>query len=281
MAVDRFIKLLETCQLLRSQYFTTLTMKLPSPTAYSAFDYLRPSRSGSMVIENDTPAPALIQLIHGLLKGMVTSEGFPCLGSKAAFNRQNYRMAVYPSMIPKTAATALHDHLGQFLCDPTLDHDELRSFIAVFLEPALPTEEQFDAALWELLQALHEEDVASHTWDSSVSMDPTCPHFSFSVHRRSFFLVSLQPGSSRFARRFPYVAITFNLHSQFEELRAKEQFADLRDQIRFREIQLQGSINPNVANFGEISEARQYSSLPKPFGYVCPFKPGEITESEG
>jgi len=74
------------------------------------------------------------------------------------------------------------------------------------------------------------------------------------------------------------VAVTFNLHSQFEELRARDQFVELRDQIRYREIQLQGSVNPNVANFGEISEARQYSSLAKSFGYVCPFKPKEAVE---
>jgi len=125
-------------------------MKLPSSTAYSSSSYMHPSRSGTLLTEGETPAPALVQLIHGLLKGMVTSEGFPCLGSKAAFNRLNYRMGVYPSMNPASVAASIHSHLGNFLVDPTLDHSELRSFIAVFLEPTLPTEEQFDSTLWDL-----------------------------------------------------------------------------------------------------------------------------------
>jgi hypothetical protein len=51
----------------------------------------------------------------------------------------------------------------------------------------------------------------------------------------------------------------FNLHSQFEELKASGRYEHMRDLIRSRDVDLQGSVNPMVADHGEQSEALQYS----------------------
>ena len=53
--------------------------------------------------------------------------------------------------------------------------------------------------------------------------------------------------------------LVFNLHSQFEELKASGRYDHMRDLIRGRDVELQGSVNPMVADHGEQSEARQYS----------------------
>ena len=53
--------------------------------------------------------------------------------------------------------------------------------------------------------------------------------------------------------------MVFNLHEQFERLRARGKFETMKQIIRAREMTFQGSINPMLKNFGESSEASQYS----------------------
>jgi FPC/CPF motif-containing protein YcgG len=63
----------------------------------------------------------------------------------------------------------------------------------------------------------------------------------------------------------------FNPHAQFERLRSAGHFERLQRAIRDREMALQGSLNPNLADFGELSEARQYSGRPTESEWRCPF----------
>jgi FPC/CPF motif-containing protein YcgG len=45
----------------------------------------------------------------------------------------------------------------------------------------------------------------------------------------------------------------------------------VQEVIRNRERNLQGNLNPNLADFGTRSEARQYSGRPVEEGWRCPF----------
>ena len=92
-----------------------------------------------------------------------------------------------------------------------------------------------------------------------MSDDPDDPLFSFSFGGRAFFVVGLHPHSSRMSRSFRWPALVFNPHSQFGRLRGEGRFERIQHAIREREIAVQGSLNPNLADFGERSEARQYS----------------------
>lgn len=107
------------------------------------------------------------------------------------------------------------------------------------------------------LELLHEID--GRAWDPSVSRDPADPHFAFSVAGRAYFVVGLHPHASRIARRMPRPTLVFNVHEQFEQLRSSERFSRMRDTIRRRDVQVQGDLNPMVADYGNDSEARQYS----------------------
>ena len=61
------------------------------------------------------------------------------------------------------------------------------------------------------------------------------------------------------ARRAPLPTLVFNPHAQFEELRAEGRFDGMRTTIRRRDEDLQGFINPMVADHGDSTEALQYS----------------------
>lgn len=58
------------------------------------------------------------------------------------------------------------------------------------------------------------------------------------------------------ARQFPSPVLVYNSHRQFEELRADGRYKKMQKATCQRDIALQGSINPNLADFGCNSEAR-------------------------
>jgi FPC/CPF motif-containing protein YcgG len=132
-------------------------------------------------------------------------------------------------------------------------------------------EASFEQRLWQQMQQLHECETPGATWDSSVSDDPEDPRFGFSFGGRAFFVVGLHPASSRLSRRFQWPALVFNARAQFDQLRSQGRFERLRGMIREREMALQGSLNPNLADFGERSDARQYSGRPVDESWKCPF----------
>ena len=78
----------------------------------------------------------------------------------------------------------------------------------------------------------------------------------------------------RFARRFAWPTLVFNSHHQFDRLREEGRYARMQEVIRSREVRLQGTLNPNLADFGVRSEARQYAGRPAEEGWRCPFHAG-------
>jgi hypothetical protein len=58
---------------------------------------------------------------------------------------------------------------------------------------------------------------------------------------------------------------------RFKRMRARGKFESMKQIIRAREMAFQGSINPMLTNFGESSEARQYSGRVVPDSWPCPF----------
>jgi uncharacterized protein len=200
----------------------------------------------------------------------VADPRFPCLAGKAVVQRRNYGLGIYGELGARDSAAFLARDLAAFGRAPRPE-TELRSFAAVFTSPVELSEDEFEAALWRQLQRLNDRDDPSVGWDPSVASDPDDPAFSFSFDGTAYFVVGMHPGSSRLARRFRWPTLVFNPHAQFELLRERGQFEPLKSAIRERDAALQGDINPNLADHGEISEARQYSGRRTEPGWKCPF----------
>lgn len=107
---------------------------------------------------------------------------------------------------------------------------------------------------------------------------PMTPHFSLSFGGEAFFVVGLHPGASRPARRFAYPTMVFNLHDQFETLRALRRYEKLRSAIIDRDVNLAGTPNPMLARHGSISEARQYSGRAVDASWACPYHRGSAVD---
>jgi uncharacterized protein len=204
------------------------------------------------------------------LAAMIAQDEYPCLGAKAVFRTDRATTRTYRRLGSRAAAGALLADLRAFAAGVDLD-DGFASFLAVFTEPQVVDEAHFEALLWAQLRAIHDEDGTQ--WAEGVASDPDDPHFAFSAGGTAYFVVGLHPRASRLARRAPAPTLVFNLHEQFERLRAEGRFPRMRDRIRARDEALQGSVNPMVGDHGAASEARQYAGRRVGPQWQAPFQP--------
>lgn len=224
------------------------------------------------ILETATVSP-FARIAHASFRAFVLDDSFSCLGAKAAIRRGTYRFGVYDRIDDPGSTEGLARDLYAFAEERRGFEGDFTTFVAIFRDRTLPDEAAFESVLWNQLGSLHELDRRFHEWDERVSDDPHDGDFSFSIARQAFFIVGLHPNATRTARRFAWPTLVFNAHEQFENLRVGGTFAGLQTQIRRREVQLDGSLNANLANFGELSEARQYSGRPTSEEWTCPFQP--------
>jgi uncharacterized protein len=204
-------------------------------------------------------------------EAFVGAKGFPCLGAKASLAKR-----MLHSVCARDIASARDDErISAALQGFATRHDERSLFVSMavlFPCSARLSEREFEAALWQRLRAIHAIDRSSYRWDDSVSDDPASPNFSMSIGGKAFYVVGLHPAASRRARRFRCPALVFNLHSQFERLRADGRYEKLRQAIVRRDIAYDGTANPMLAVHGASPEARQYSGRQVDVDWACPFR---------
>ncbi|MGL5930652.1 MAG: guanitoxin biosynthesis heme-dependent pre-guanitoxin N-hydroxylase GntA [Dermatophilaceae bacterium] len=218
--------------------------------------------------------------VVAMLGEIIAHPEYPCLGARSVFRRDTVTAVVLDDLTdtaPGGSLDRLGDELRRYVdalaADVADGGGDLVSFVASFRGPVPADERAFEGALWQALQHLHDTD--DRPWADGVAADPHDPHFAFSVAGTAFFVVGLHPNASRVARRAPLPTLVFNLHEQFERLRADGRFPRMRDAIRRRDEDLQGSLNPMVNDHGQASEARQYSGRAVPSDWSPPFTPDD------
>ena len=202
----------------------------------------------------------------------IRSPEFPCVGAKSALARERMRFVIGRDIRSAwddlRILPGLLDLAQSYRDDPVL----FQSLVVLFEEEAPLDEAGFEANLWARLQSLTDkDDWLGQQPDPRVSHSPDDPHFSLSFGGEAFFVVGLHPRASRPARRFERPALVFNLHDQFEQLRAAGRYEKLRAAIIERDVAVAGEPNPMLARHGSISEARQYSGRAVGEDWVCPF----------
>jgi len=202
-------------------------------------------------------------------KDYILGKDHPCLMAQTVFNMDKVVFNTYQQLGTLESSRAILNDLKNYIEDYDFESNDFFTFIAGFEDNPTYSEAEFEKLLWEQLQNLRSLD--TEPWDPTVSSDPNSDNFSFSLFGKSFYIVGLHPNSSRMARQSPFPAIVFNLHWQFEKLREMGSYKTVRDRIRERDIQLQGNINPMLADFGQGSEAKQYSGRKVSKDWKCPF----------
>ena len=202
----------------------------------------------------------------------VADSGFPCVGAKAALNRDGIQFVVArdfgSAWDDLRIMPGLLDIAKRYRADPV----PFQSLVVLFETGAPADEEAFERQLWARLQSLTDKDQwLGQPADPRVAHDPDDPHFAMSFGGEAFFVVGLHPRASRPARRFETPAMVFNLHDQFERLREAGRYDKLRGTILDRDLKLAGSLNPMLSQHGTKSAARQYSGRAVDDAWQCPF----------
>ena len=208
-------------------------------------------------------------------RDLVMRQEFPCVGARAAFNSGSYVVSAFAELGSDSATAALARDLFDFTRSGMREASEYATFVAIFSGPEEMDELQFEQALWRQLQKLNDADAPHSAWDAMASPDPTDPQFSFSCAGQALYVIGLHANSSRQARRFRWPTLVFNPHEQFEKLRADGKWKRMQQPLRERDVQLQGSVNPMLSDFGQVTEARQYSGRAVEEDWRAPFKPAE------
>ncbi|WP_010516769.1 guanitoxin biosynthesis heme-dependent pre-guanitoxin N-hydroxylase GntA [Croceivirga radicis] len=224
------------------------------------------------LIENEiTPCTSFLsrEKFEDRLEDFLVKEDHPCIMAQTVRKLDKMTYHLYDDMRKNSTAGKLLKHLEDYLNNYDFNTNKFESFLAVFPLNGFNNEEEFENALWQLLQNIHLQD--NEPWDPSVSSNPNDPNFSFSIKGKAFYIVGMHPSSSRNARKSPYVMLAFNLHWQFEELRRQGLYDNVRDTIRQRDLDKNGSINPVLKDFGTASEALQYSGRNNGANWKCPF----------
>lgn len=221
-----------------------------------------------MLVDTETA-----QIGRDELFAMIEDSAFPCVGAKSALARGTLKVLVGHSLLSAWDDVRIHSELLEWAFAYRESPVGLRSLAVVFEGPRGLTEEEFEAAMWKRLQSLADKDQwRGQPLDGRVSADPADPHFSLSFGGEAFFAIGLHPNASRPARRFPRPTLVFNLHDQFERLRAEGRYEKMRERIVARDVELAGTANPMLARHGEASEARQYSGRAVGDDWQCPFR---------
>ena len=232
------------------------------------------TKAGRPVLQSDPKSPPCLfaSAAVAAFRGFVQNPQFSCVGAKSAVAQESARLGVYGHIGSPEATAGLARDLWSFTREPDSAENEFVTFIALFKEPTELDEAGFEEHLWEQLRQLNSLDAPLYAWDPTVSPDPNDPHFGFSFAGTAFFVVGLHPHSSREARRFPWPLLVFNPHAQFVRLKEAGQWDRMQEVIRTRELSLQGSLNPNLAAHGSVTEARQYSGRPVEPDWQPPFE---------
>lgn len=206
-------------------------------------------------------------------QAFVRDAAFPCVGAKSALSRDRMRIFIAHDIASAWDDLRILEQIvqlaGEYRAEPML----FQTLVVIFEGSDESSEAEFEAHMWDRIQSLSDKDAVwlDQPRDKRVSDDPDDPHFSLSFGGEAFFVVGLHPEASRPARRFERPALVFNLHDQFEQLRAQNRYEKLRDSILERDEALAGSLNPMLQRHGEGSEARQYSGRAVEDDWQCPY----------
>lgn len=210
-----------------------------------------------------------LRKVTGNFMEKIDAIDYPCVGAKSAIHTNQYRFGIYGQMGTEETTIALGNDLKTYIKETVELNSQYMSMIAVFTDQ-VDSELDFENRLWQQLQKLHDSE-KNKSWDTAVGSNPKEKDFSFSFNGTAFFVVGLNPHASRKSRRFGYSALAFNLHRQFEQLRDHDIYEKMKNTIREREINYDGSINPMLSDHGEGLEAPQYSGRKVDKDWKCPF----------
>lgn len=232
--------------------------------------------AGFLPLDAARPAqaqPPSADAVQAFLRERLLADDYPCVAARSACNRGRLQVQVHGRIGEAASARRACADLQAYV--QALEQDQQPdapvSWVSAYAEEPGLDEAGFEQQLWRHLQLMHEHDATRHAWSPAHSADPQAADFAFCIGGEAFFVIGLHPAASRLARRAPWPLLVFNLHRQFDALRASGRYERMKQVIRQRDTALQGAPNPMLDDFGTRSEARQYAGRAVDEAWRCPF----------
>lgn len=202
--------------------------------------------------------------------GFLSDSDFPCVIAKNLADKKSINVMVAGDLACPAHDDAILEFMYDFVLQFRKKENAFRSAAVIFTNVSSFTETEFEIRFWERLTQLRKKDAIHFKYDNRVSDDPSSAEYSFSLMEEAFFVLGLHPASSRKARQFKYPVLIFNAHAQFEEMKQTGVYEKMKTIVRKRDIKYSGSINPMLTDFGNASEALQYSGMTYDKEQKCP-----------
>ena len=200
----------------------------------------------------------------------LSNKAFPCVAAKDAMAKGNNKLFLADNIACPKDDKSILNFIYDFTDFYRKSGKGFYSAAVIFKQPKIINEEMFDELLWQRLAALSSLDALQYQPDGRVAANPTDSNFSFSLMEEAFFIVGLNPVSSRPARRFKNATLVFNPHAQFEAMKKDARYEKMKTIVRKRDVSFSGSVNPMLTDFGEASEVYQYSGKNYDSQWKCP-----------
>jgi uncharacterized protein len=208
--------------------------------------------------------------IIGSFYSFLSDNAFPCVAAKDAVKKGDIKVMLADHMACPAGDNTVLRFIYDFINAYRNAGKGFYSAAVIFKEPGNISEVLFDKLMWQRLQALRCLDAKQYVYDSRVNDDPASADFSFSLMEEAFFIIGMHPFSSRPARQFEFPTLVFNPHAQFEKMKETTSYVKLKAIVRKRDILYSGSVNPMLTDFGDASEAYQYSGRSYDDTWKCP-----------
>jgi FPC/CPF motif-containing protein YcgG len=209
-------------------------------------------------------------------KAFLGEGDFPCVAARDALHKNNIQMMSAENITCPADDRAILDFLYSFATQYRNSVPGFHSAAVIFKGPLNADEDTFEKMMWQRLSRIRKMDALKYPYDSRVNDDPDSPEFSFSIMEEAFFVLAMHPQSSRPARRFNYPVLVFNPHAQFEKMKETNSYEKMKVIVRKRDLAFAGSVNPMLTDFGEVSEAAQYSGKLHDSNWKCPLNFKEL-----
>jgi uncharacterized protein len=185
----------------------------------------------------------MVEHVHAIFRAVLLSPSFPCLGGTGLVRAGEYCFAVYDQLGDPSAFGQQAVDMRHYFKSRPIDTHPFAAFVAAYIAPSTQTDDVFEACMWAQLEGL--QSCQEHGGQGSISLvDHDDPGFVFGD--REFFVVGMHPGSSRFARRFPWPLLVFNALSHAHEMQKRGKHASMSRKVLARDRNLQGSDNPSL-----------------------------------
>jgi FPC/CPF motif-containing protein YcgG len=209
--------------------------------------------------------------VHSHISSLVGQKFYPCVAAVQSVAKKDYVVFEARSFGEGVDREGIRKAICDYLRTWMKTRSTTYTLWITYPNDQVANEDEFEARMWSEMSNLTSKEEREKEWAPGWSKDPADPNFTICIGGHAFFVVGLNPHSSRSARQFPYPAIVMNVFDQFEDLTEQGAYESMVAKNREREMKFSGNLNRMVVEHGDKWESIQFSGKENRSDWKCPF----------